>query len=465
MLCRLARLLLLFGLVLLLGSPAALAQRRPEPDPGPIPVGRDDPSRGSPNAPVTVVFFGDLQCPFCRRAGGTLDELQRHYGESKLRIVWKNYPLPFHQKARPAQEAGVAVFQMRGERAFWRYHAAALEALGAQQDHEGALAAAGVAPGRVQRLLASGGPARKVDEDMALGDKLGVRGTPCFFVNGVRISGAQPAAELERVVDQQLAEAAALRGKGVAAARIYAELSRRNYAPPEAAPPRPRAAAPAPAEDDAKSVHRVPVDGSPVLGSPAAWVTLVMFQDFQCPFCSRSTATVEKLRGRYGEKLRVVFKNHPLPFHQRAEPAAQLALEVRARQGDAAFWKASERLLGQQNRLEDADLEQVAVELGLDGPLAMQAVRSRKHAARIETDTKLAEAVGAMGTPTFFINGRRLVGARPYEDFSRLVDEEIEHARQLLGRGVPSTKLYDEILKSAVERPAARKTDEVAPVP
>src|SRR5690606_25569576 len=87
-------------------------------DPGPIPVTRADPVRGSRSAPVTLVVFSDFECPFCKKLHGTLRELQGRYGPKQVRIVWKHNPLPFHKNARPAAEAAAAVLEHRGPGAF-----------------------------------------------------------------------------------------------------------------------------------------------------------------------------------------------------------------------------------------------------------------------------------------------------------------------------------------------------------
>jgi protein-disulfide isomerase len=88
----------------------------------PIPVTAADPSWGSPQALVTIVVFSDLECPFCARVLRTMDELRKIYGKDQLRIVWKNYPLAFHKNARPAAEAAMAVFALRGSPWFFAYH-------------------------------------------------------------------------------------------------------------------------------------------------------------------------------------------------------------------------------------------------------------------------------------------------------------------------------------------------------
>lgn len=213
------------------------------------------------------------------------------------------------------------------------------------------------------------------------------------------------------------------------AASPPAVAAHRPPAPTPASPsdaPRPRAR-PVAAEADAadEGVRAVPLGDSPVRGDARAPVTLVVFSDFQCPYCQVVEETVTALRDRYGDRLRVVWKNAPLPFHARAEPAAELALEARAQKGDAAFWTAHDALMSRRGRLGDDDLRAVAASLGLDVTAAMNAVAAHKHAARIREDLALAAQLGVEGTPTFFVNGRRLVGAQPLERFAALVERAL----------------------------------------
>src|SRR5262249_32550032 len=163
--------------------------------------------------------------------------------------------------------------------------------------------------------------------------------------------------------------------------------------------------------------------------------TIVEFSDFQCPFCNRVAPTLAEVLKHYGDKVRLVFKQNPLPFHPRAQPAAELALEARAQKGDAGFWAAHDLLfrrecvgypaatqadactsqggtwVDNQRNLEDGDLVAYAKKLGLDAARVSAAISSKKWAAVITEDQDLADDLQANGTPHFFINGRRLVGA------------------------------------------------------
>src|SRR6185295_259850 len=88
----------------------------------PVPVDAKDPVWGNRNAPVTMVVYSDFQCPFCSRVEGTVDQIKQMYGKDKIRIIWKNSPLPFHQNAKPASEAAQGVYALAGNDAFWKFH-------------------------------------------------------------------------------------------------------------------------------------------------------------------------------------------------------------------------------------------------------------------------------------------------------------------------------------------------------
>src|SRR5919106_973297 len=145
-----------------------------------------------------------------------------------------------------------------------------------------------------------------------------------------------------------------------------------------------------------------------IRGPVDAPLTLVEYGDFQCPFCGRATGAVEALRDRFGDDLRYVFRHLPLPdVHPDAELAAEAA-EAAAAQG--AFWEMHDRLFAHQDQLEPTDLLGYATELGLDLERFSRELGTGVHAERVRTDASSAQASGADGTPTFFVNGRRQLG-------------------------------------------------------
>jgi protein-disulfide isomerase len=429
-------------------------------DQGPVPVTAADPSWGNANAPVTLVEFSDLQCPFCGRLNATLDQLRQTYGPNKLRIVWKNNPLPFHNHARPAAETAMALYEKGGASWFWQFHNAVFQkGLSAPEVIAESYRFTGLSDQQVSALVSRGTASRKVDEDMALGRQIGVTGTPASFINGVFLSGAQPYDKFSTIIDEQIVAANALVAQGVPLNRIYARLSAENKAK---APPAPSPSAARPADDD-KSVWRVPVGTSPVRGSAAAPVTMIMFSDYQCPFCVRAAATVATLTVDYGDKLRVVFKNNPLPFHPRAEPSAELALEARTQKGDAGFWKVNDLLWARNGKLDDQDLDGVAAAAGLNVALTAKAIQTHKYKALIDQDVDLADEIMASGTPHFFINGVRLVGAQPLEKFHEVIDAQLAIAKAEIAKGTPAAKVYDALQKDAKSAPPPEKKTIAAP--
>ncbi|MDI1444037.1 thioredoxin domain-containing protein [Polyangium sp. 6x1] len=430
------------------------------PDPGTaVPVGPSDPIWGNALAPVTMVIWGDFQDPFTSRLMSTLALLQEQYGPEKLRVVWRHKPLPFHNQARPAHLAAATVLRLGGASAFWKFHALAFQnqrSLDTPFFTEWA-EKSGVSPSAFADAFEQQRFAEAVDADLAFAKKVGVTGTPASFINGILVTGAHPLTKYQGIIDAELQEIAALRRAGLAPEHIYAERSEQNYRTPPPAPP------PPPDRTPDTTVWKVPLDGSPARGKSTALVTVVMFGDFQCPFCKRSIATLPELEAKYGDKLRIVFKHNPLPMHPRAEAAAEFAIEAGAQKGEAAFWKAFQALFDTQDRLADPDLENLALALGLDVKRVKKAIESHKHAARIEQDQVLAEDLQASGTPHFFINGRRLIGAQPREQFELIIDEEITKAQKLVAEGTPAAKIYDALQKDGKGPPAMERI--LAPAP
>ncbi len=146
-----------------------------------------------------------------------------------------------------------------------------------------------------------------------------------------------------------------------------------------------------------------------ILGSVDAPLTLVEYADFECPFCGRATGVVREVRDRLGDELRYVFRHLPLPdVHLHAEESARAA-EAAGAQG--RFWEMHDELFDHQDELESEDLLGYAAAIGLDVERFARDMSGDGLAGRVREDVADAEASGARGTPTFFINGHRHVGA------------------------------------------------------
>jgi protein-disulfide isomerase len=428
-----------------------------------IPVTHADPQWGQADALVTIVEFADLQCPFCSRVAATLKEIRDTYGPDRVRIVWKHNPLPFHKAARPAHEAAATVHAIAGSDAFWKFHDSALANQRELDDanFEKWAAEAGADINKFREAYRARTYAAKVDADMALSQKVGATGTPSFRINGVTLVGAQPFEMFKTVIDAQLEEAGALVAAGMKKGDVYAALVKENFQPPEPKPPQ----QPDPLEDES-TVWKVPVfEDDPARGPRDALVTIVEFGDLQCPFCKRVTATLQAIEKRYGAAVRIVWKDHPLPFHARAKPAANFARFVYQQKGDQGFWDAHERLFATQTNLEDDALEKVAGDLGLPWAQVKQAIDGDAFGDKIAASIELAMDLNARGTPHFFINGCRLSGAHPYERFERLVEQRLADARARVASGVARRALYETIIRDGKSPPPPEQKSVPPPGP
>jgi protein-disulfide isomerase len=157
-------------------------------------------------------------------------------------------------------------------------------------------------------------------------------------------------------------------------------------------------------------------------GPANAPIEIVEFSDFQCPYCQRANPTVKQVLQTYGDRIHFVYRHFPLGNHPNARPAAEAA-QCAAEQGK--FWEYHDHLFANQSRLGDADLKQSAAELGLDSAKFNACVDTHKYKTQVEADMKAGEEAGVNGTPAFFVNGRMIGGAQPFDAFKRIIDEEL----------------------------------------
>jgi protein-disulfide isomerase len=200
--------------------------------------------------------------------------------------------------------------------------------------------------------------------------------------------------------------------------------------------------------------YRVDIGDAQIEGAKDAKVTIVIFSDFQCPFCARVQATLDELQKEYGSDVRIVAKHNPLAFHPNAEHSARAA-EAAGKQGK--FWEMHDKLYADTKALGISDIEGYAKDLGLDVARFKKDMDSSEVADRIEANKKQARELGAAGTPSFFINGRFLSGAQPKESFKVLIDAELANADGLIAGGTPRASVYDELMKTALVGPGFGK--------
>ena len=169
------------------------------------------------------------------------------------------------------------------------------------------------------------------------------------------------------------------------------------------------------------------VAGEPFKGSEKAPVTIVKFEDFQCPFCKTVQPTIVELLKRYDGKVRLVHKDLPLDsLHPQARQAAEAA---RCADEQGKFWNYHDKLYANSPKAGIDDLKSYAKDVGLDVAGFDRCLAGGKYKAVVERDLQAGAQLGLTGTPTFFINGRELSGAQPLEAFAALIDEELARSR------------------------------------
>lgn len=391
--------------------------------------------RGPEDAPVTIINFSDFQCPFSKRSVDLMESVMKRYN-GKVRYVFKHYPLSFHKFAKPASMAAAAA-QNQGK--FWEYYAKLYSDV--KNVNEDTIVAYAkdlkLDMDKFNADRTSAETAKKIQEDISLGAQFGVRGTPTLFINGIRIVGAN-SAKIEDTIIKQIVIGEQLKAKG--AKNPYLEIVKNGqtkFIPP-------KRETPAVSQD----IYNVPVPAAaPVWGAEDALVTIVLFDDFECPFCSRLYATYEQLKKDYDGKIRIAFVNLPLGFHKKAREAAIVAS---AAKNQGKFWEMYSFLFTRQKEWAHSQdlkawLESVNKDLPADWEQLQKDMKGKTAAAVVDADVEFAGKLGLRGTPASFINGRFISGALPIDAFKKVIDEEIKKAE---ARGLKGDALYNDIIKN-----------------
>ncbi len=386
---------------------------------------------GPADAPITIVSWSDHTCGFCFRAQHTLDALERLY-PGQIRFVHRFMPLDRDNTI--AAEAALAAaaqgrFRPMNDRIYavaGRVDRAGLELYARER---------GLDMVRFRAELDTGRHRAQIDADARDAAALGLTGTPAFFINGRAVPGSQPLKVFADVVDQELARAAQ-QGVGydalVATGRPAADTPQGDRAP---------------FRFDADQIYRVGL-GLPghQLGPDDALVTIVVWGDFQCPYCAKMAPVLDHVRQRYGAEVRIVYRHLAMAGHRQAALAAEAGVAA-AEQG--RFWPFHDLVFANPGRLTRADLEQLGEAAGLDLPRLRAALDDRRHRDAVFAETAAAMALGVDGTPTLFVNGHPIVGSRDRAGMEKIVDAHLARSRAVASRGLASRDLYAVLMSGA----------------
>lgn len=342
--------------------------------------------RGPANAPVTIVEFSDFQCPFCRQAVKPLEDLLEAR-PGQVRLIFRSYPLDFHQYSEQAHEAALAA---GAQGKFWQMHDLIFSNQG-QLERADLLRYAEQLHLDVpvfQQALDTHAYAGAIAADRALGTQLDVNGTPTMFVNGERITGAHSLVELEELVDRQ---ASSVRAGTANQAGVVSTA-------PE------------------QETHTL------VGGETAAPVRVVWFSDVRSPLAKRSAELVRSVMEQFPDKVRVDFKTMELANHADAELASRALLAAAAQQ---KFWPMFDALAAKEGTLDVDAAVQLTVSLGLDGAQFKAALESAETTEAIERDQAEEVRRAITGSPAMFVEGQRIDGLQPERVYKAAIDAAI----------------------------------------
>jgi protein-disulfide isomerase len=400
-----------------------------------IPLG-SAPIEGPADAPITIVVWSDYACGYCSRVQATLVRLEQLY-PGQLRWVHRTLPIDDDYTLH-AETALAAAAQGK----FRPMHARLFALRGRVTRAEAELAARelGLDMIRFRSELDTGAHRAALAADLADARTLGVTGTPTFFVNGRPVHGNQPLRVFADVVDEELARAERVReGRPV---DLYQALVGSGQ----------------PTADSTQTEHdEFELDPGAAylvgLGLPGhqqgpddALVTIVVWNDFQCPYCAKQVTSLEHVRAKLGDQVRVVFRHLPMAGHKKAMLAAEAAVEA-ATQGK--FWAYQDQVWKHFGQLARADLDAFAQVAGLDLGRFRAALDERRHHGAVLAEAAAGLALGIDGTPTLFINGQPIIGSRAPDKLLQIVEGHLGLARAAVARGLAPRDLYSIVMATA----------------
>ncbi|MBX3162245.1 MAG: thioredoxin domain-containing protein [Deltaproteobacteria bacterium] len=390
------------------------------------------PSDGPRDAPITIVVWSDYACGYCVRVQYTLDGLVRLY-PGRIRFVHRTLPLdPDFTLAAEAALAAAAQgrFRPMHDRLF---------AVGGRIDRGSIELIArelGLDMVRLRADLDTRAHLPQIKADVADAIALGVTGTPTFFINGRPVPGGQNLHAFTEIVDEELVRA----GKDRAG---YDALVAGGKPAADLLPMRRPAFE---LDENQTYVMGLGLPGHQV-GPDDALVTIVVWSDFQCPYCRKVLPALAHAREKYGPQVRIVYRHLPMQGHRNAQLAAEAAVAAAAQ---GKFWAFHDQVFANFGKLTRADLETFAQAANLDMAQFRAALDDRRHRDAVFAESASALALGVDGTPFLFLNGAPVGGSRDATTLATLIDAQLDHVRKALHGGVAPSDIYALVQSSAL---------------
>ena len=354
------------------------------------------PSIGPAEAPVVLEVYSDFMCPFSHRFFTSLNQWRTQYPE-KLRLVFRQFPLPMHGGAHLISEAS-ACAQEQGK--FWEYHDRLMGGDTAKKEKPALIQLAqdlGLDVPKFQGCVDSGKYVSWVDAEIESGKSRGASGTPTYFINGRK-------------------------GVGVLSSEAFKPLMNWSLKPegryPVVVAPKPASGSGCGATGlDPNRVYTFPEEwlkAGPSTGPAKATSVIVEFLDYNCPFCRQGSQTVSELLKKHPE-VRVIAKNFPLPMHPNAFKTAE-AVMCADQQGK--FWEYRKEIFGDSwGKQSPNDLKAAAKKIGLKENKFNTCLDKESTKDRVTKDMEIGKNLGVQGTPAYFVNGKALSGSQSLDKF------------------------------------------------
>lgn len=370
--------------------------------------------RGDENAVITITVYTDYQCPFCGRFHKTIQEVLQKYPQT-VNIVYRHYPLSFHQNAFAAANAAECAAGLGGNSAFWKYSELLFEK-GTEPDNYAEYATEiGLSGYEFRKCIEENKYEDLINKHIGYSKDAGVTGTPSSFAchnlsdRCEKISGAQPFSNLQQILDDLIKnphQKSSSSGGSVSS----------PFGPPSL-----------PEENQVKKI-RHPISGNDhINGDKNSKVSVITYTDFECPFCKRHRGTLNDLADKYSKnEVNFIYRHFPLSFHKNARQAALAAECAWDQAGNSAFWSYSMLLF--ENGTDDESIKNHARKLDLDMLAFNSCLTTEKFAAKIQEHINNGKEDGVAGTPINFIcenatlECARVSGAQPIEAFTKVID-------------------------------------------
>jgi len=376
--------------------------------------------KGSDHAAITIIVYWDFLCLSCKKGMEVVNKLMDFYPD-EVRVVYKPFSSSLNTSSILAHEAALAASE-QGK--FWEMHDMLLSH-GGEVTEEVLLEYAkqlGLHKKRFKKALHNHTFRDGIIKQIMEAKGFGVTSAPTFFINGRKLVGSRKVNEFRRIINGEL---------GIA----------------QRVPVSPRQ----PGSPPAPSLVNIGIGGAPVMGLENAPIVIIEYSDFQCPFCARSVSTVERVLKKYPGQVSWAFKHFPLDFHQDAPLAHKAALSAREQ---GKFWEMHDLIFLRQSAIKREHLIQYAKEIDLDVDQFIRDMDSKKYTEEIDRDIKEGRTIGVRGTPTFFVNGHRLVGARSMGSFVAIIEKILQN---------PETQLRSKFLLPDMPLPPASKLSKMGP--